>query len=731
MFTQMYKTVFLSLTFVSALTLGQTSFVNATDFRGETPAGAHYLLQTPSNWRPGDGVVIVNHGFQFEAETGDPSLGPDVLRTRMLAQGFAIVASSYSATGWANFRTTLDLQELLAVVKNKLQLNALDSANLGPLYLTGGSLGGLVSVQQAEQIAAGQIPELPTATGILSLCPPLAGSAVWDHAMDFRFAYDAICAGTNGGEMPEGTATVPWLLRPGLVDNGGSTRTYAAVVASAASCIGFEVPTFLQSNGMRTRRARLLSATKTPDAFLAQLLFYSTFAVSDLVYDAKKLGGIYQNGVIRPLQPFDTRGLDFGDTALNSSIRRLKSDPIARFELAKQYTPTGRIGSAKLLTVATSGDGLVVPEHLRFLEGKVPANQWRRALVQEATPSHCGFSDGELLASWEQLWGWSRPQLPTSVPIPPPSVSALNSACTAALAGSSSATSCRFASAENLNPLSSKITPRAALIDQPKLDAGVNGDWYTPGRAGEGLKIEALPDGRALVSFFSYPKAGDSGEQLWLTGTGAITDNGVAIDDLYQTRGARFGAAFNASDVRVERWGSLTVVLTECGRGKLAFTGPAGFGGEVRDIEQLSRQQVPCLSRQAQQNDTGLSGSWYDPARAGEGVTLTVQNDLSVALALFTYTPSAEQAWFVMQAALTGTTGSTRKAAGALLRPLGTRFGSGFQSSQIRVEHFGTVELEFLSCNQLRMRAITPWGTQIYHLSRLTQPLGSAFCSAF
>ena len=63
--------------------------------------------------------------------------------------------------------------------------------------------------------------------------------------------------------------------------------------------------------------------------------------------------------------------------------------------------------------------------------------------------------------------------------------------------------------------------------------------------------------------------------------------------------------------MRVERWGSLSLVLTECGRGKLAFTGPEGFGSEVRDVEQISRQQVPCNSRQAQQNDTGLSGSWF------------------------------------------------------------------------------------------------------------------------
>ncbi len=700
--------------------------VDAAEFRGTTPAGAHYLLQTPPNWRAGDGLVVINHGFQFEAETGDPSLGNDALRAQILLQGYAIAASSYSATGWATFRVGVDLRELLAAVKDKLALNSLNSTDLGPVYFSGGSLGGLVSVQQAELVAAGQVPGLSDVTGVLSMCPPLAGSVVWDHAMDFRLAYDAICIGINGGEMPAGNAATSWLLKPGMVNNGGSTVTYAEVAASAAACVGFEVPPFLQSNAMKSRSARLLAATKTPDAFLAELLFYSTFAVSDLVFDAKKLGGIRLAGTNTPLQPFDTQGLDFADAALNSSIRRLKADPVARFELIRQYTPSGRIGGAKLLTVSTSGDGLVVPEHLRFLEGKVPESQWRRALVQENTPSHCGFSDGELLASWNQLRGWSQRPTPTSLPIAPPSISSLNAACASVPAGGN----CRFASAENLNPLSSKIKSRPALVNQPAVDRGVNGDWYTPTRSGEGLKVEALPGGRALVNFFSYPKTGEVAEQLWLTGTGTITENGIAIDDLYRTKGARFGASFNPNDVRVERWGNLSLVLTECGRGKLSFTGPEGFGSEVRDVEQISRQEVPCNTRQAQRNDTGLSGSWFDANRAGEGVTLTVQNDLSVALALFSYSPTGEQAWFAMQSQLSST-GPTRKAAGTLLRPVGTRFGRSFQGDQIRVENFGSVELEFLNCNQLRMRAVTSWGTQDYNFTRLTSPLGTEFCASF
>lgn len=698
---------------ILAIALLALSFgVHAAIFRGQTPAGAYFRIETPSNWQAGDGLVIFNHGFNLGTIGTDPSLGPDALKQRMLEQGYALAASSFSLSGWATFQTRTDLRELMQAVQSALGQNL---SQIGPIYLTGGSMGGLISVQQAELIARGEIPGLSSAKGVLSLCPPLAGSAVWDQAMDFRLAYDAICTG-SGGNLPSGPTNAPWLIRPSSLQGGGNPVLLADIATSAAQCIGFELPEAVRTQSMRTRHAKLLAATGVSEDFLAEHLFYATLAVSDLVYDPKKLGGISS------AQPFDSRGVDYGDLALNSSIRRLSADPLSRFELRSLYIPDGRIGSAKLLTVATSGDGLVVPEHLRFLEGKTPTSQWSRALVQETEPSHCGFSESELLASWEQLRDWSRGTIGR------PEVASLNQRCQNA---STDTTRCRFSSAENLPPLSTRLKARTELESkQPEVDGGINGDWFTPSRAGEGLRIEALPDGRGLLSFFTYPKTGESGEQMWLTGTGKITENGIAIDDLYRTSGARFGAAFRPTDVRVDRWGSLRVALTECGKASLSFTGPAGYGSETRQIQQLSRQKVPCFSRQAQQADTGLSGNWYDPGRSGEGVVLTVQNDLSVSMSWFTYTPTGEQAWFAMQAPLVRGPG-VRRATGTLLRPVGKRFGSDFDAHALEVLEFGSIEFEFRSCNHLTLRALTPWGSTELQLVRLSSPIGTNDCQAF
>jgi hypothetical protein len=666
--------------------------LHASVYRGNTPSGAKYLLQTPDDWAPGKGLVIINHGFQFTTDSDDPSLGPAAVREHMLAQGYALAASSYSSTGWALFTTGKDTQELIGAVQQRLMLPA--PANLGPLYVSGGSLGGLVSVQQLEMAAAGQLPAI---AGALSMCPPLAGSRVWDAAIDFRVAYDVLCDGVFGGEISEGTQEFPWLLRPGLVDDGGADRAYVQLASAGAKCLGMGLNDLLQTNGMKARKAKLLASAKIKEDFLPQLLFYSTFALSDIVYDPKKLGGF---------QPSDTREVVFG-ADINAAIRRISADPIARAKLARNYTPTGAIGSAKLLTISTNGDDLVVPEHLRALEGKAPEANWRRALVKETNGSHCGFSDAELIASWDSLRDWTRG---AAAPTP----ASLNSKC----AGNS----CRFDNAENLASLDTRIAKRGKQVF-PNLNSEVNGDWYSVGRAGEGIKLEMLSNGEVLMSVFSYPKTGESAEQLWLVGTGKVEQNGVRFDKLYRTRGPRFGAAFNSSDMQLEVWGSAEFALSTCGEGALTLSGPAGYGSSTRKMLQLTRQSVPCYSRQAQQLYTGLSGSWFDPARSGEGVSVTIQNDGSAAILFHTYTPTGEQAWFAVQAPY-----SAGSIAGRLLQPVGTRFGTDFNSGNITVRDFGSVNLRFLSCDSLQFSYQTPWGGRSQTLQRIDVGQGAMDC---
>ena len=62
---------------LNASVLAQVAVV---EDRGRTESGAWYVIQTPMGWQPGDGLVLVNHGFDFRPPFETPSLGPQVLR---------------------------------------------------------------------------------------------------------------------------------------------------------------------------------------------------------------------------------------------------------------------------------------------------------------------------------------------------------------------------------------------------------------------------------------------------------------------------------------------------------------------------------------------------------------------------------------------------------------------------------------------------------------------------
>ena len=75
----------------------------------------------------------------------------------------------------------------------------------------------------------------------------------------------------------------------------------------------------------------------------------------------------------------------------------------------------------------------------------------------------------------------------------------------------------------------SQTIPRriyASCGGSPAPNAGLSGSFYDPGRNGEGLVIEWLPDGKVLAIFFTYDLAGD---QMWIFGTGQPEGRSVPV----------------------------------------------------------------------------------------------------------------------------------------------------------------------------------------------------------
>jgi hypothetical protein len=341
-----------------------------SEITGSTDGGAFYKIVVPDSWN-GD-LVLWNHGFSLAPPAPVTDLGP--LAELQLLEGYAVAASSYQQAGWALFKTKNDLQNLVGVFKARFGAP-------NRLFLTGGSLGGLVTVAAVEDANIGNV------AGAFPFCGAVAGSRNWDAALDLRLVYDAVCAGVPGAAIPGGAE--------GLPSNASFTQTNLGVAVNA--CTGILTPPVARTPGQKERLKKILDTLHVPENFLLTDMGYATFGMSDLVHDPRKLSGRIGTGNI---------GVDYGDPAIDASIERVSPNPGAANRLGRNYTPTGNVGRTKIVSMHTDKDGLVLVENEGEYAKVVPAGNLTTAVVVEDVPTHCGFTAAELAAGWESLRAW-------------------------------------------------------------------------------------------------------------------------------------------------------------------------------------------------------------------------------------------------------------------------------------------------------------------------------------
>lgn len=341
-----------------------------TVIHGDTGDGAFFTIAVPEPWN-GD-LVLWNHGFDLDMPEPMPSLGP--LAAIQLAQGYAVAASSYRQPGWAVFKTKNDLQNLMDVFKSQI-------GTPNRVFVTGGSLGGIVTAAAVEEAHLGNL------AGALSLCGPVAGSRNWDAALDLRLIYDAVCQEVPGAYIPGGAE--------GLPDGFPFSRDDLALAVNA--CTGILLPPAMRTPAESERLQQILDTVRIPEGFLLRDMRYATLNMRDLVHDPRKLAGHIGTGNV---------GVDYGDAFIDQNIARVSPHPGAQNRLARHYTPTGNVGETKILSMLTDKDGLVVVENASAYASVVPPGNLTTAIVVEAKPSHCGFTDAEGAAAWESLRDW-------------------------------------------------------------------------------------------------------------------------------------------------------------------------------------------------------------------------------------------------------------------------------------------------------------------------------------
>lgn len=447
---------------------------------GQTVSGSYFAGFAPPGWQPGAGLVIWNHGFSLSpiAPLVDPDeedfdfedFGP--LSPLHLSQGYAVAASSYSLPGWAVFQTVDDLEQMVARLESTY-------GDLGPIFLYGASLGGLVTVQALEEADLGDV------VGALPVCGALAGSRAWDGGIDLRLAYDVVCGDAPGGAIAGGATGLPFPPDPGFDET--------ALASAVNVCTGADLAESARTAEQQERLDQLLAVTGIPQNFLTTDMGFATFGLADLVFDPAKLAGG---------QAMDNAGVTYPDPEIEAEIQRVEADPDARARLVDHYTPSGHVDPAvKIVSLHTDKDGLVLLENETSYAGKIPAGQFSLGVVVEDVPSHCGFTEAEIVGAWEALRAWVAGG-------PQPGAATLQATCEAVANAGAADGPCRIDPDAELPAVSERLLPRGDCVEDATtlcLNDGrfrVQVEWTDfKGQSGDGMAVPQTGDTGAFWFF--------------------------------------------------------------------------------------------------------------------------------------------------------------------------------------------------------------------------------------
>jgi hypothetical protein len=387
---------------------------------GTTEGGAYFRIVVPDNWN--GGLVVYNHGFSLAPAAPVTDLGP--LAPLQLSEGYAVAASSYRTNGWALGHSFRD---------DKLMYQAFKD-NFGTpshVLVNGASLGGLVTAEINENV------ESPLLAGSMPFCGAMAGSRSWDGALDLRLIYDNVCGSVPGAAIPGGAQGLP---APGFPLYPLSETDMALAIHA---CTGILAPAAFRTPDQAARLAKILSVTTIPESFLLTDMGFAVFGMSDLIHN--KAGG---------KQPIGNKNVVYPDAAINASIVRVKPNATAAEKLYKNFTPQGDVPAhTKVLSLHTDKDGLVVVEQQHSYKTVMPAANLTTAIAVEAAPSHCGFTQAELVAGWEVLRSWVGTNAQ-------PHAAHVQGLCQQLELGGLAAGPCRIDPGYALNNLDTRILPR-------------------------------------------------------------------------------------------------------------------------------------------------------------------------------------------------------------------------------------------------------------------------------
>lgn len=323
-------------------------------------AGADFRIDVPAHWN--HGLVVYFHGYSIDPVTfavGD-ALSP--MFEPILAQGYAVIQSGYSGTGWAIEEGSADTE--------KLRRHFVATFGVPKeTFVMGMSMGGAMTVMAIETR-----PDVYDAA--LSLCGAIEPS---DRFMqrDFalRAAFDYYFPDLLGELVPVPTTYVP------------STAVERRIGAAFAS----------NPKGYAAIRA-LYGAGDERD--LPGVIAFITYDIKEM--QQRTRGNPFGNADL-----IYTGSAD--DFALNDGVKRYRSETAASAYVSRWYTPSGKL-IRPMLALHDTGDPLVVASSaFEYAILALRAGNAKRFVQQYVNAQgHCVFTPSQIGKAFADLVTWKR-----------------------------------------------------------------------------------------------------------------------------------------------------------------------------------------------------------------------------------------------------------------------------------------------------------------------------------
>jgi pimeloyl-ACP methyl ester carboxylesterase len=373
----------------------------ATTQTGQLPDGAAYEIQCPAGAWNGT-LFLYSHGYVVPGSANPPQdAGDPVTAGWMLGHGYALAGSSYASTGWA-------IQQ--ALPDQIATLDAFDQAFGTPTRTVawGHSLGGIIT--------AGLIQRYPDRfTAALPMCGVLSGGvATWNTALDAEFAFQqlidpsvqvvnitspsanlagAIAAANTAQQTPQGRA------RLALAAALGDTPGWFTPLSPEPAPTDFtdqEANQYLWETQVDfpftfAFRAELEARARGNPSWNTGVNYFRDLAKSA---DLPEVVALYRAAGLSLRHDLQT--LD--------QATRISTNPSAVAYLARNIAFTGRL-RVPVLTMHTTGDGLVVPENEQAYRSAVDragdGSLLQQIFVDRA--GHCAFTPAETITAVQVL----------------------------------------------------------------------------------------------------------------------------------------------------------------------------------------------------------------------------------------------------------------------------------------------------------------------------------------